>query len=106
MAVDVPDRGPVLVHSMIALIVLCDTAVLLRFVSRKIAKSGFGYDDYMAVIAMVRFTSPGSVPWRRWYTCSWQLITTSFTLQLFANGNAVCVLVGQRTPFVACGNRC
>ena len=55
MAVDVPDRGPALVHSMIALIVLCDTAVLLRFASRKIAKSGFGYDDYMAVIAMVRF---------------------------------------------------
>ena len=53
MAVNVPDRGPVLVHSMIALIIVCDATVILRFLSRKIAKSGFGYDDYMAVIAMV-----------------------------------------------------
>ena len=59
MAVDVPDQEPALVHSMIALFVLCDTAVALRFVSRKIAKSGFGYDDYMAVIAVV--SSPDSV---------------------------------------------
>ena len=54
MAQDVPDRGPALAHTMIVLIVICDTSVLLRFVSRKVAKSGFRYDDYMAVVAMVR----------------------------------------------------
>ena len=50
-----PDRGPALTHAMIALIVLCDVSVLLRFVSRRIAKAGFASDDYLAVIAMVRF---------------------------------------------------
>ena len=54
MARDVPDRGPALAHAMIVLIVICDTSVLLRFVSRRVAKSGFGYDDYMAFVAMVR----------------------------------------------------
>lgn len=53
MAQDIPDRGPALTHSMIALIVLCDVSVFLRFVSRRVAKAGFGYDDYMAVVAMV-----------------------------------------------------
>ena len=62
MALKVPDRGPVLVHSMIALNILCDIAVILRFISRKIAKSRFSYDDYMAVIAMVR--SLDSVLWQ------------------------------------------
>ncbi|KAL9046300.1 MAG: hypothetical protein Q9214_000831 [Letrouitia sp. 1 TL-2023] len=64
MAHYVPDRGPALAHAMIALIVLCDLSVVLRFVSRKISKAGFGYDDYLAVAAM-----------------------------LLANGTAVCVLV-------------
>ena len=50
-----PDRGPALTHAMIALIILCDVSVLLRFVSRRIAKAGFASDDYLAVIAMVRF---------------------------------------------------
>ena len=54
-----PDRGPALAHAMIALIVLCDVSVLLRFVSRRIAKAGFASDDYLAVIAMVRSYFPG-----------------------------------------------
>ena len=54
MAQGIPDRGPVLTHAMIALIVLCDVSVLLRFVSRRIAKAGFASDDYLAVVAMVR----------------------------------------------------
>ena len=62
MAHKVPKRGPVLVHSMIALIILCDIAVILCFTSRKIAKCIFGYDDSMAVIAMVR--SLDSVLWQ------------------------------------------
>ena len=62
MALKVPKRGPVLVHSMIALIILCDIAVILRFISREIAKSVFGHDDYMAAIAMVR--SLDSVLWQ------------------------------------------
>lgn len=53
MAQDIPDRGPTLVYSMIALIVLADISVILRFVSRKIARCGYWYDDYMVVLAMV-----------------------------------------------------
>ncbi|KAL9610185.1 MAG: hypothetical protein Q9167_005089 [Letrouitia subvulpina] len=64
MAQHVPDRGPALAHAMIALIVLCDVSVVLRFVSRKISKASFGYDDYLAIAAM-----------------------------LLANGTAICVLV-------------
>lgn len=54
MTQGIPDRGPALTHAMIALIVLCDVSVLLRFVSRRIARAGFASDDYLAVIAMVR----------------------------------------------------
>lgn len=62
MAHKVPKRGPVLVHSMIALIILCDITVNLRFTTRQIAKSVFVYDNYMAVIATVR--SLDSVLWQ------------------------------------------
>lgn len=53
MAESVPDRGPALAHAMVTLIVICDVSVFLRFLSRRVAKSGFGYDDYMALVAMV-----------------------------------------------------
>ena len=49
----VPDRGSTIVGTCVALIVFSTLAVALRFLSRRLSKAGFWYDDWLALAALV-----------------------------------------------------
>ena len=49
----VPNRGSTIVGTCVALIVFSTLAVALRFLSRRLSKAGYWYDDWLALAALV-----------------------------------------------------
>jgi len=49
------DRGPDMVVSNVICISLACVAVLLRLIARRLSKAKIWFDDYMIVVALVKF---------------------------------------------------
>ena len=53
-ATSVPDRGPLIIAVCSVLISLTVLAIALRFLSRRLAKAGFWWDDWLSLLTLVR----------------------------------------------------
>ena len=55
------DMGPTMVRLCVSMMVLSTTAVVLRFVSRKVIRQPLQWDDWMILISLIASYAAGTV---------------------------------------------
>ena len=52
---EMADKGPILLAATVVVYALAGVAVFLRFLSRRLSRVGYWWDDWLALVALVIF---------------------------------------------------